>query len=716
MIFRLASEPNTPMVATALPDTFSPDKDSTTSTDLGGIAQAAAEYFLFVDGAGNIAYANTAFTNAVQEAGSDIVGNPLSLYLTLLPETTDEKGRMSGKLLLRDGGARNVTALKLSPSGGVRQEIASVVIIEDPLARDRISRRLTFISRHDPVTGLMGRAEAEIAIDDYLGEAVQDRPLWIGLLRLDHDRITGAAQLERAVARLGTEARRRLPANAEMYRIATNFLACIWIDREDGAGHTALSALADRSILAALKVEIEELETRCFQVRPGTRSEGRRLLVKAETLFPQLDEGSAHIPVVLDDPSSGDDLDAAFDSALENGELEFYVQPQVSAETGELLGGELLCRWNHPEQGVLPPHRFISLAESERFRGRFTRWCVDQAFAALEKIRSHGLDEASLALNVSAAMFDDARFVQWLEERQRADTDLASKLEIEITESTLAQNFEMVRDHLAQLRAMGFAIAVDDFGTGYSSLAYLREFPIDRLKIDRSFVRGLLDHEDDALICTAIISLSHVLGIQVIAEGVETTRQARFLREIGCEQIQGFLIARPLPMDAFLAVALNWESIDIGFDEPHDAIDDQDDHGRTLKRIHWKRSFSVDIVSVDKEHADIIKQINKIAEMLRGDVTVADVLSQVEAVVSETKRHFVHEETVMRNIGYPHLQRHKSKHDALISDISGYLANAQRADRTPDPERLLSYLKFWFLRHVITEDRLIERHLNKKEG
>lgn len=697
------------MNETRPPDAGNVRGSTPSSLDHAGLIRSGTDHLLVLDADGAILFASEAFVGLVDDPGSTIIGAPVSRFLDWTP-TAGDISSIPGHLRCRDGADRPVRIECLTPGGHDPATIGHVLTIHDPTLGDRMSARVAFISSHDPMSGLPDRQSAIEAIGQGLQDKDAPHDLWLGVLRVNHGAFRSASGLEAAYAAMVDAARDLLPPSVGLFRTSSEFLVCVG-DRDPALDPVdRLIAVRDLCLSDRLPT-VAKAEAQSFVLARGALLDIPRCLMDAEGVFDRPIKADPRIAIEI----RGSDVDAAlvqdFDRALSEGELVFHIQPEVSAETGMLLGGELLCRWNHPDLGLLPPYRFIPIAESERFRARFAAWCVRAAFEALDRLHALGLGDLRLAVNVSAPMLEETDLPAWLAERRTDRPHLAGQLEIEITESALAQDFSRARKHLRLLRSQGYKVAIDDFGTGYSSLSYLREFPIDRLKIDRSFVRGLGENQDDALICTAIISLSHALGLQVIAEGVETRAQARFLRESGCEQLQGYLISKPVPFEAFKALALNWETIDVGFDDQGLGIGEED-YDRPLKRVHWKRSFSVDITSLDKEHADIIKHINRIADLLHAGASMPMVTGHVETIVAETRRHFRHEEAVMANIGFPHRDRHKAKHDALMADIDRYLATVLHGAAPPTPTRLLSYLKFWFLRHLITEDRLIERFIN----
>ena len=236
--------------------------------------------------------------------------------------------------------------------------------------------------------------------------------------------------------------------------------------------------------------------------------------------------------------------------ALERNELLLHYQPQLDLVTGKIIGAEVLLRWQHGDT-TIPPAQFIPLAEETGLIIPIGEWILETVCAKNKQWQEAGLPIVRLAVNISARQFRPQlpQLVQQVLNRHGLD---ASYLELEITESVIMQNAEGVIALMQDFQRLGIALSLDDFGTGYSSLSYLKRFPIDTLKIDQSFVRGLPDDTDDTAIAKAIISLARNLGIRVIAEGVENLAQMDFLRAADCDEIQGYYYSRPLPEEDFV--------------------------------------------------------------------------------------------------------------------------------------------------------------------
>ncbi len=235
---------------------------------------------------------------------------------------------------------------------------------------------------------------------------------------------------------------------------------------------------------------------------------------------------------------------------LETGQFVLYYQPQI--DRNRLIGAEALIRWNHPQRHFLPPDEFIPLAEETGLILPLGRWVLETACLQIaEWAHNKETADLSIAVNISARQFRQPDFVEQVLGALDRTGASPSKLGLELTESMLVENIEEVIEKMTELKSHGLSFSLDDFGTGYSSLSYLRRLPLDQLKIDRSFIRDILVDQSSAAIAQTIISLSHAMGLPVIAEGVETEEQRKFLTRNGCDAFQGYLFGRPLPLEEF---------------------------------------------------------------------------------------------------------------------------------------------------------------------
>jgi len=247
-------------------------------------------------------------------------------------------------------------------------------------------------------------------------------------------------------------------------------------------------------------------------------------------------------------------IEGALRNALERDEFVLHYQPQVDMKTGQIVGMEALIRWNHPELGMVPPGRFVGVAEETGLIVPIGAWVMRTACAQNKAWQDAGYPRLRVAVNLSARQFGAANLMASLEATLQETGLDAACLEIELTESLFMSDVTPAVELLHRMKALGVNLSIDDFGTGYSSFSYLSRFPIDVLKIDRSFVADITHDANDAAIVTSIIALAHNLKLAVIAEGVETLAQLDYLRSHGCDEMQGYYFSKPVPADQFEAL------------------------------------------------------------------------------------------------------------------------------------------------------------------
>ncbi|MFT5758711.1 MAG: putative signal transduction protein with EAL and GGDEF domain [Alteromonadaceae bacterium] len=232
--------------------------------------------------------------------------------------------------------------------------------------------------------------------------------------------------------------------------------------------------------------------------------------------------------------------------ALKNGDFLLYYQPQIDIRTNKVIGTEALIRWRHPSKGLISPDKFIPVAEATGLIVPIGQWVIEEACRQLQRWTADVVDDLTMAINLSARQFFQKDLLEIIERAIEVSDISASKLEFEITESMMMVNIEETIDTLHKIKSIGVQLSIDDFGTGYSSLSYLKKFPLNKLKIDKSFIDGITDNTDDLAIVKAIIGIAHSLNLTVIAEGVETAEQYKLLTQYQCNEIQGFYFSKPL--------------------------------------------------------------------------------------------------------------------------------------------------------------------------
>jgi EAL domain-containing protein (putative c-di-GMP-specific phosphodiesterase class I)/ActR/RegA family two-component response regulator len=247
-------------------------------------------------------------------------------------------------------------------------------------------------------------------------------------------------------------------------------------------------------------------------------------------------------------------MTAELRDALLAGEFVLHYQPKVELATGQVVGAEALLRWQHPRRGLVMPGEFLDAAEASDMVLELGEWVLRTGCAQTAAWHDAGAPAVAVAINLSGRQFRDERLPERVAGVLRETGLRPSALELDLTEAIVMEDAANFVARLAALKAQGIRLSLDDFGTGYSNLSYLKRFPLDYLKVDRSFVQDVTTSPDDAAIVRAVISLGHSLGLAIVAEGVETEAQVEWLRRERCEQIQGYLFSRPLPATEFEAL------------------------------------------------------------------------------------------------------------------------------------------------------------------
>ena len=288
---------------------------------------------------------------------------------------------------------------------------------------------------------------------------------------------------------------------------------------------------------------------------PGHGNTAEQLLQRAETAMYRAKRTQSRLeffsPELEEEAPRRLVLVTALKRAIDVRAIKLHYQPKIELARGRVVGVEALARWTDPVLGQVAPSTFVPLAERTGLAEPLTSLALQIAAADCRRWRDQGCF-VPVAVNVSARVLVDPRLPELVDKQRRACDLPEEAIEIEITESTLMGDHAQAREALARLRAIGIRTSIDDFGTGYSSLSYLRELPVHALKIDRSFITDLIDEPDSEAIVRSIIELARNLGLETVAEGVEDERVCDRLTSLGCDYVQGFAIARPMPADAML--------------------------------------------------------------------------------------------------------------------------------------------------------------------
>ncbi|OLP18899.1 hypothetical protein BST81_08260 [Leptolyngbya sp. 'hensonii'] len=439
--------------------------------------------------------------------------------------------------------------------------VAMAISIGGVLKREQAETTIRYQAFHDLLTGLPNRAQFNTHLPaSLLGAQQTGQMLAVMFLDLDHFKTINDT--------LGHAIGDKL-----LQVVASRLAACLRegdvISRWGGDEFTLLlprivhpedaTKIAQR-ILEALKppfqIEAQELYISSsigIALYPTDGEDVQTLLRNADAaLYCAKEQGrnnyQFYTPVLTTRASELLNLESRLHQALELGEFILHYQPQINLKTGKVSRMEALVRWQHPELGLIPPKRFIPLAEDSGLIVAIDEWVLETACQQIRIWQQSGLSELRMAVNLSARHFQRPGLVSCIQ-RILQETQLKpAHLELEMTETTVMQNVEVTIETLHQLHSLGIHISLDDFGAGYSSLGYLKKFPLHTLKIDRSFICDLKANSQDFAIISAIITLAQGLGLDVVAEGVETPDQLELLRVLNCKEVQGYLISPPLSL------------------------------------------------------------------------------------------------------------------------------------------------------------------------
>jgi diguanylate cyclase (GGDEF)-like protein/PAS domain S-box-containing protein len=474
----------------------------------------------------------------------------------------------------RTGANRPVTLVLTEYEGSGSKHV--LVRVHDASERAETQARLKQLANYDSLTGLANRT----MFRDRLGQAMaraKRRGKPMALMFLDLDRF------KRVNDELGHEAGDRL-----LEHVGRTLVECLRaadsVSRDGGMPHTLSRLGGDEFTLIveniggaedAAHVARRVLEALSEPFKVG----GVELVVTVSigiSMYPtddvDLDTLVRHTDMAMYRSKSlgratysffSDDLTAAVTArvsleaslrrAIEREEFLLHYQPKSDLRTGKVTGVEALVRWHRPGHGLVPPDRFVGVLEDTGLILPVGAWVIRAACEQLAAWDRLGVPPMSMAVNLSARQFRHLYLASMIEDSLRQNSIDPQRLEIELTESLLMEDTDSTRAMLASFRRMGVRLAIDDFGTGHSSLSYIRRFAIDTLKIDRSFVQSLPDNGEDAAICSAVIALGRNMKMRVVAEGVETAEQAQMLRELGCDELQGYWLGRPMPGEEFAA-------------------------------------------------------------------------------------------------------------------------------------------------------------------
>jgi diguanylate cyclase (GGDEF)-like protein/PAS domain S-box-containing protein len=440
-----------------------------------------------------------------------------------------------------------------------------VAIVRDITERKLAEERMQHLAHHDTLTGLPNRIRITERLEAMVAGAREPSPaVLVAFLDLDGFKLVndglghnaGDALLKVVAGRMAACLR---PGDTVGRFGGDEFV--LMLGAADG-GAAALLERVREAVLQPVSVAGQQVQVSCsigVAVYPDDGADAETLLMHADAaMYRAKDLGKNNCQFYARGMNVAIEqklvLLEGMRQALELRQFRLVYQPKVDLRTGRIFGAEALVRWEHPEHGVIGPDRFIPLAEESGMIVALGEWVLRTACMQNRAWQDAGLAPLRISVNVSPRQFEERGLVERVA-LALADSDMAPRwLELEVTEGVIMRDLTQAIEKMGQLRAMGVSLSIDDFGTGYSSLSALKSFPISTLKIDKSFVRDLAHSAGDQAIASSIIELAHRLKLRVIAEGVETEQQRGFLRDNGCDEMQGYLFSKPLPPEALAAL------------------------------------------------------------------------------------------------------------------------------------------------------------------
>lgn len=451
----------------------------------------------------------------------------------------------------------------------VRDDIGEVThfiaLCTDISQRKFDEERIERLAYYDPLTDLPNRVLLQDRLARVLANAQRNHRV-AAILMLDLDRFKNINEslghgIGDAVLQAVAERLRTCMRDADtVARLGGDEYLVVLADIEDAQGAAIVAKKILDSFAPPIVVGDRELGVSLsigISVYPNDGEDQQSLMKNADSAVYSAKQAGRNTYQFYTRDMNASTLEAlmienALRRALERHELRLFFQPQVDMRSGEIIGAEALIRWQHPDLGLLAPGAFIPIAEDSGLIIPIGEWVLEEACRHVKEWHDAGFTQLTVAVNMSAVQFRQENLSNRIFEIGRDTGADLGFVELELTESMIMHNAEQMIDTMRAMKTLNLKLSIDDFGTGYSSLSYLKRFPIDKLKIDRSFVNDISDNPADLAISKVIVDLAHNLNLKAIAEGVETEDQLRLLRDNGCDELQGYFFSRPVPAEEFM--------------------------------------------------------------------------------------------------------------------------------------------------------------------
>jgi diguanylate cyclase (GGDEF)-like protein/PAS domain S-box-containing protein len=526
----------------------------------------------------SILYINPAFERITGYGTDDAVGR-IGRFLVrddLAQSGLDEiraalRERRPGHAILRNyrkDGTMFWNELFIAPISDASQDGAThfVSVINDISDRIRYQEALEHQATHDSLTGLANRS----LLNDRISQAIavakrSNRQVAVAMLDLDHFKhindAYGHSAGDMLLREIASRLHRCVRETDTVARLGGDEFVIVLTDLAQPEDADRVADKIVDALVSPIQLEDREVYVGAsigLALYPRDGEYGEILLRNADIAMYRVKEHGRnnvrrYSPELANNALDRVDMEGALRRALERGEFLLYYQPKVDVSSRRIIGAEALVRWEQPQVGLVQPNEFIPLAEETGLILPIGAWVMKEAFRQQAAWRDAGLPRLKIAINISARQFRQDDLPE-LVARKLAETGADPDVFIfEMTESMVMHDVESALMALRSLKKLGITLSLDDFGTGYSSLSYLRRFPIDEVKIDRSFINELHHNADDAAIAAAVVAMARSLGLSVVAEGVELDEQLATLERLGCNEVQGYLLGRPLTAEAFAA-------------------------------------------------------------------------------------------------------------------------------------------------------------------
>ncbi|ONH54488.1 PAS domain S-box-containing protein/diguanylate cyclase (GGDEF) domain-containing protein [Pseudomonas cedrina] len=530
--------------------------------------EQSANAFLLVNCDGVVEYVNPSFTAITQYSAEEVHGHRLAQLPALenlsellfdAPSALAKSNSWQGEFKSRRKNLEPYWGqLSISKVYGDNRELTHYIGIYEDITQAKLAQqRIERLAYTDNLTNLGNRPAFIRNLDERFARD-SDSPISLLLVDIDNfKRINdslGHQTGDKLLISLARRLRNSLSTGGSLARFASNEFAVLLDDTDLESGQQVASQLLatlDKPMFVDNQL-ISVTGSVGLACAPLHGRDPQTLMRNAGLALHKAKANGKHQVQVFTEALNAEASYKLFVEnnlrrALTQNELDVFYQPKLCLRSGRLLGMEALLRWNHPEKGMIRPDQFISVAEETGLIIPIGKWIARQACRMSKRLSAGGMGNLQVAINLSPKQFSDPDLVASIATILKEEQLPANLLELELTEGLLLEATEDTRLQLDQLKSFGLTLAMDDFGTGYSSLSYLKKFPIDIIKIDRSFIHEIPDNQDDMEITSAVIAMAHNLKLKVVAEGIETAEQLAFLRRHRCDVGQGYLFDRPIP-------------------------------------------------------------------------------------------------------------------------------------------------------------------------